>query len=272
MKNLVSTDWLADHFQDPDLVILDASPKSNAAGLVAPFATLQILGARIFDIKGDFSDLESSLPNMMPSPSQFESECQKLGISRSSRIVVYDNLGVYSSPRVWWMFKVMGHENVAVLDGGFPAWKEAGLPSEAIQKNDVTHGDFRSNFQASFVKNMSQVSNNKDGLVIDARSKARFDGTVAEAREHLKSGRIPGSLSLPFLDLLKDGYFISEQEIREKFSVLEVEDRPLIFSCGSGLTACVLILAARLVSDNPLSVYDGSWSEWGQRDDAFIEI
>ncbi len=271
MKNLVSIGWLREHYQDPDLMVLDASTKSNAVGLVVRFEDLQIEGARAFDFKSRFSNSESSLPNMMPTAAVFQAECQKLGIGKNSRIVVYDNLGIYSSPRVWWMFKTMGHENVAVLDGGLPAWKKADLPCEAIQENSYERGDFEANFQSDLIKSISQISEQKNALLIDARSKARFDGVVPEPRMGLKSGHIPGALNLPFLDVLEDGYFLSIEELSKKFDELGLGDQDLVFSCGSGVTACVLILAASLVSKRSLSLYDGSWSEWGQLEDAFIE-
>ncbi len=275
MKSIVSVTWLSENLNSSELIILDASLESNAENLVVPFPGIQIKGARYFDLKGVFSDADNDLPNMLPDPEIFASECRKLGINSSSKIVVYDNLGIYSSPRVWWMFKIMGHETIAVLDGGLPEWKNKGLSCGPIKHEGFDSGNFKSIFQKELVRNTSQLIDNiksESEIIIDARSKERFEGTVPEAREHLKSGHIPKSLSLPFLELLKDGKLLPKKDLIIILGELKLNDKPLVFTCGSGITACILLLASDQIG-YPVknSIYDGSWVEWGQLNDCLIE-
>jgi thiosulfate/3-mercaptopyruvate sulfurtransferase len=266
-RPLVSAAWLSQYSHDPKLIILNASLQDNKSGWVSDFAGIQIENARYFDLKNDFSDPESDLPNMLPSPADFEAACRRLGINRDSSIVVYDDLGVYSSPRVWWMFRAMGHRNVAVLDGGLPAWVAEGFEIEELQERAYAPGNFVAHFHPEQVKSMAFVAENMetaDALVIDARSAGRFQGTAPEPRKDLPSGHIPGSVNLPFEAVLEEGKFKSTAKLRTLFEELEIDDRPLIFSCGSGLTACITLLASELVNQNPTSVFDGSWTEWAQ--------
>ena len=273
-KPLVSVTWLHENFDNPDLIILDASPPNNKSNLVATFPGIQIKGARFFDMKNSFSDLENPIPNMLPSPEQFEEACRKLGINKNSKIIVYDNLGIYTSPRVWWMFRAMGHHEIAVLDGGLSAWKNAGYDCETSTKTAHSPGNFEATYQPALVKgveNVLQNINKEKALVIDARSTGRFHGTAPEPRTNLKGGHIPKSLNLPFGQVLKEGHFLPKDELEKAFQSLNLDDRPLVFTCGSGITACVIMLASELVLDNPKAVYDGSWSEWGLLEDEFIE-
>lgn len=275
MNPVVQITWLREHLNDPELVILDASPGSNVSGLLPEYTEVQIPGARQFDLKKNFSNKAHKMPNMLPSPEQFETECQKLGINTRSSIVIYDNLGVYMSPRVWWMFRAMGHENVTVLDGGLSAWIEAGLPTEPISQKAYKPGDFKANFDSHRVKTAEQIMENiktQQALVLDARSKGRFNGTSPEPRAELRSGHIPGSLNLPFKEVLDNGYFKSKAELSNIFINLAKTQQPLIFSCGSGITACIIMLAAELVLDNDKAVYDGSWTEWGQLDGYPVDV
>jgi thiosulfate/3-mercaptopyruvate sulfurtransferase len=260
---IVSTAWLQDHLNDPELIILDARLDQNQSGLENQKPDLQIKGARLFDIKNNFSDTSNPLPNTFPTPEQFTSECQKLGINKNNTIVVYDTLGIYSSPRAWWMFKAMGHSNVFVLDGGLPEWIKEGYSTENRQETPHRVGDFEANLQPEFIKNKEQILENiktKEAVLMDARSKDRFYATHEEPRVGLRSGHIPGSINVPYTELQKDGKYKSAEELT---AILKLNDQPLLFTCGSGITACIVLLACELISDNPKAIYDGSWTEWG---------
>lgn len=265
---LVTVKWLAEHIDMPDLVLLDASPESNVSNLIATYPGIQIKGARIFNIKEVFSDKENSLPNMLPTPNVFEIECKKLGINATSTIIVYDNLGIYTSPRVWWMFKIMGHDTVAVLDGGLTEWKNNNFNCEPIKQPKVRLGNFKALFRSKFVRNSKQVLKNTTSqteIVIDARTLERYKGIVPETRENLESGHIPVSLNLPFLKLLSEGKLLPKDKLQQLFDALHINNKALIFTCGSGITACILNLASEIINPNiPTSIYDGSWTEWGQ--------
>ena len=266
---LVNSDWLHQNFDDPDVIILDASTATNMAGLTVKHEGLQILGAMTFDLKGVFSDKDSTLPNMMPSPQAFTHSCQALGINSSSKLVIYDNLGLYASPRAWCMFRTLGHKNVAVLDGGLNAWISDGGETEALTKRPYAKGDFVAKFDDRKIKNSAQILDNitaKTFRVIDARSSGRFNAEVPEPRPTTRSGRIPNSYNLPHAKLSQYGKFLPLEELRTLFEKTNLGDGPLVFSCGSGMTACIDILGASLVLKNELALYDGSWSEWGKID------
>jgi len=266
---LVNADWLRRNLDDPELIILDASPESNMANMTIDHPGKRISGARSFDLKGAFADKESPLPNMLPSPENFTQACQALGLNSTSKIVIYDNLDIYSAPRAWWMFRTMGHERVAVLDGGLNDWVASGGPTEPIAKQSFALGDFVAKYDGGKIKTAAQVLENigsKNFTVVDARSSGRFNAVVPEPRPTSRSGRIPGSCNLPFADLCKDGKFLPKDELKARFDKLNLGDGPLVFSCGSGMTACVDLLGAALVLDNELALYDGSWSEWGAAD------
>ncbi len=267
MNPLVSVSWLSQNLNAPNLVVLNVSLESNIANIKVEFPGIQIKGARYFDLKRNFSDLESRLPNTLPNPKYFSLACRNLGINNNSTIVVYDNIGIYASPRVWWMFKSMGHKNIAVLDGGLPLWKNKNYPTESIQNRVLPEGDFKAKFNPNLLKKAFKIIENitsKEAILVDARSNGRFFGLIPETRKNLKSGHIPNAINLPFLDVLKDGKFISTNEISDIFKKLKIDKRPKIFTCGSGLTACILILASTLISEDNHFLYDGSWSEWGQ--------
>jgi|TARA_B110000467_G_C18205514_1_gene414311 thiosulfate/3-mercaptopyruvate sulfurtransferase len=267
LNPLVSVSWLSQNLNAPNLVVLDVSLESNIANIKVEFPGIQIKGARYFDLKRNFSDLESRLPNTLPNPKYFSLACRNLGINNNSTIVVYDNIGIYASPRVWWMFKSMGHKNIAVLDGGLPLWKNKNYPTESIQNRVLPEGDFKAKFNPNLLKKAFKIIENitsKEAILVDARSNGRFFGLIPETRKNLKSGHIPNAINLPFLDVLKDGKFISTNEISDIFKKLKIDKRPKIFTCGSGLTACILILASTLISEDNHFLYDGSWSEWGQ--------
>lgn len=270
---LVSVDWLAARRDAPELVLLDASVPP-----IVPFARTRLpdalLGstlplARRFDYDQDICDPLATLPHMMPSAAQFTEAVRRLGISRNSAIVVYDDVGVYASPRAWWMFRAMGHDNIAVLDGGLPAWWQAGLPLSPTWETTVELGDFTAEPQrAGFCDALEVLSHLQDPAtrILDARSPGRFAGRDPEPRPGLRRGHIPGSSNLPFLAVLDDIRLKPAAELQALFAERVKPEQSLIFSCGSGLTACILALAAAVAGHDPvrLSVYDGSWSEWGQ--------
>lgn len=264
-KQLVSVGWLAEHLDDTDLVILDASlpkPKSNPAN--NPLSSLQIPKTRFFDINGSFSDTSSDLPHMMPTPAHFQEHAQKLGVNQNSRIVVYDNIGVYSSPRARWMFKSMGHEHVAVLDGGLPEWVKE-FPTESKQENEYPAGNFTAKFNSNYFKKATEVLaaiSDDTTTIVDARSAGRFQGTEPEPRAGLRGGHIPNSKNVPFPEMIDGNQMKSNEELKSVFEN-KVQSEQIIFSCGSGLTACIIALGAEIAGYGNLSVYDGSWSEWG---------
>lgn len=265
-KPLVTSQWLFENLNHPDLIILDASQKSITSNKTVD-NNQRIKGARYFDLKNNFSDKSADLPNTFPNTLQFESESQKLGIDDTSLIVVYDNLGIYSSPRVWWMLKSMGHKNVAVLNGGLPDWIKNSFPTEEVQPEKYDLGSFKAQFDSTRVKDYNYIKanlNNKSSLVIDARSCSRFNGTAPEPREGLKSGSIPNAANIPFGEVLQNGMFRPVKELKVIFSKINPENKELIYSCGSGLTACIILLAGELILPNKTSVYDGSWTEWAQ--------
>ena len=266
MQNiLVSADWLKEHLDKPEIVILDARLRYDATD--SDMEDIRVKGARIFDLENEFSDKNSPFPNMLPSSAQFEISCRKLGINKSSKIVVYDHFGIYISPRVWWMFKVMGHDNVSVLIGGFPEWDSKGYVSEKGIRKKVGIGNFKAHFNPELVVDYEQIKYNieeKKALVIDVRSSDRFLGLVPEPRKELRRGNIPNSINMPYETVLKDGKYKSENELKEIFSDLNKEGRPLVFSCGSGVTACIVLLASEMTLGNTKKVYDGSWTEYAQ--------
>jgi thiosulfate/3-mercaptopyruvate sulfurtransferase len=251
--NIISVEWLK--FQR-DVIIFDASLKPSAS---------YIPGAIVFDFDKEICDQNSTLPHMMPSMELFQEEVQKLGVNQDSFIVVYDNEGIFSSARVWWMFRSMGHEKVAILDGGLPEWIAAGLPTEAEPSKSKQKGNFKAVDLRLFcqVEEVERALESSQVQVIDARSKGRFAGTENEPRPGLRSGHMPGSINLPFKDLLNGYKMKGVDELRSIFQERIPNQTPLIFSCGSGVTACIVCLAAELIGLKNLKVYDGSWSEWG---------
>jgi len=267
LNPVVSVKWLFENIENPNLVILDASPRENKSNLIPEFTGIQIKGARKFDMENVFLDKENSIPNMIPNERIFEEECQKLGINNDSLIIVYDNLGVYTSPRVWWMFKVMGHSKIAVLDGGLSAWKNENLQTEPIQKKEIFSGNFTAKYHTDMVVDANILLENiesKKFQVIDARSEERFNGITPEPRANMLSGHIPNSVNLPFEEVLNNGKMKPKEELTKIFNKINIENQSLAFTCGSGITACIILLASELISENKKVLYDGSWAEWGQ--------
>ncbi len=267
-KTLVSTDWLAAHLKDPDLRILDGSwylPAQNRDAK-AEYDAAHIPGARFFDID-DISDHRSDLPHMAPPVEKFMSRLRAMGVGDGHQVVVYDGAGLMSAARVWWLFRLMGQENVAVLDGGLPKWQAEGREVEDLPPV-IRDRHMTVRVQNHLVRDVTQVSaaaKLADHEIIDARSAPRFEGTEAEPREGLRSGHIPGSRNVPFGQLLnKNGTMKSPEDCRAVFEAAGVDlSKPAITSCGSGVTAAILSLALERMGKKDHSLYDGSWAEWG---------
>src|SRR5690606_34517257 len=261
----VSVVWLSNHFGADNLIILDCSI-NEVTNPSSDVSEVQIPNARFFDLKTAFSDTTAPFPTTVPSKEQFAKEAQKLGIHKDSAIVVYDDKGIYSSARVWWLFKAMGHDNVSVLNGGLPEWIKMGYKTEVKIEEKLKKGNFEAKYNRElivFFDYVKEASDKKSHLIIDARSEARFKSLEPEPRAGLRMGTIPNSINLPYEDLFNENLLISKQAIESKFQKLAKKDEDIIFSCGSGITACVLALGAELSGYKNISVYDGSWTEWG---------
>lgn len=267
-KMLVSTEWLAKHLKDPDLRVLDASWYLPDAGrdAKAEYDAAHIPGARFFDID-EISDARSDLPHMAPPIEKFMSRMRAMGVGDGHQVVVYDGAGLFSAARVWWLFKLMGQTNVAVLDGGLPKWISEGNATEDMPPIPRDrHMTVR--FQNQLVRDVTQVAHASklgDPQIVDARAAARFRGDAPEPREGLRAGHIPKSRNVPYTTLLNDDRTMkSVDDIRAVFETAGVDlSKPIITSCGSGVTAAVLALALERLGHANWSLYDGSWSEWG---------
>lgn len=267
MRTIVSSEWLHQNLANPNLIILDASLKSSATGQEFEKFENTIPKSRQFDLKNVFLDKGSLYPNTIAKPEIFELECRKLGICNDSEIVVFDHNGIYSSPRVWWLFKVMGHHKVSVLDGGLPSWITNGFQTEKEHLKSFDIGDFTVQFDQTLVVDFEQVYENtvkKKFTIVDARSKSRFNGTGKEPRQHLKSGRIENSVNIPYQEVLRKGKFKSQSQLRNVFKEKCHNEKELVFSCGSGMTACIVMLAFQIGYGDSLKLYDGSWTEWAE--------
>lgn len=271
-RTLVSTGWLAAHLRDPDLRILDASWYLPDMGrdAAAEYRAAHIPGARFFDLDA-MSDHRSSLPHMAAPTEKFISRMRAMGVGDGHQVVVYDGMGLFSAARVWWNFRLMGKQDVAVLDGGFPKWKAEGREVEDLPPV-VRDRHMTVQRQAGLVKDVTQVAQAaKLGLaeIIDARAAPRFRGEVPEPRPGLRAGHIPGSKNLPFTTLLNpDGTMKSGDALRAAFAAAGVDlAKPAITTCGSGVTAAILSLALERLGHRNHALYDGSWAEWGMYDD-----
>lgn len=272
---LVSTAWLAEHLDAPDVRIIDASwflPGSDRDPK-AEYALAHIPGAVFFDID-DIVDETSDLPHMLPSAVKFASRMRKLGIGDGARLVIYDSQGLFSAPRVWWTFRAMGHEDVAVLDGGLPKWIAEGRPVEdGAPPPRERH--FTSRYSNDLVRDKNQVrralSSGKEQLV-DARPAARFTGEAPEPRPGLRSGHMPGALNVPASSVIApDGTMKPADQLQAVFEAAGVDlARPIITTCGSGITASILALALARLGRERTPVYDGSWAEWGREGDTEV--
>lgn len=265
---LVSTDWLAAHMRDPDLRIIDASwyLPGDDRDPKAEYDAAHIPGARFFNID-DISDARSSLPHMAPSPEKFMSRMRAMGVGDGHQVVVYDTDGIFSAPRVWWLFRLMGQMNIAVLDGGLKKWIAEGREVEDLPPV-IRDRHMMVRFQNQMVKDVTQVAAAaKLGAyqIVDARAASRFAGADPEPREGLRAGHIPGSVNVPFKTLLNDDNTLKDETGLKEAIVAGGVDlkRPVITSCGSGITACILALAFERIGKTDHAVYDGSWAEWG---------
>jgi thiosulfate/3-mercaptopyruvate sulfurtransferase len=266
LQPVVPVEWLFKNLQHPDLIILDASLAKTMSNTSQSAESLKIPNSIFFDIENVFSDHQNALPHMMLSEAAFTYEAQQLGIEKNSTIIVYDTIGVYSAPRAWWMLRTMGHENVHVLNGGLPAWKKAGYPCDSSYKQPTSKGNFTAACQPGFIVSQTEVAHaleNHDHIVIDARSPGRFAGKAPEPRAGLRGGHMPGAFNIYFEELLNNDLLLDKPALEKIFEKIGPKDQPIIFSCGSGITACITALGAAVAGYNNLSVYDGSWCEWG---------
>lgn len=268
-RTLVSTQWLAAHLRDPDLRVLDGSWYLPDSGRdpKAEYDAAHIPGARFFDID-EIADGRSDLPHMAPPPEKFISRMRAMGVGDGHQVVVYDGAGLQSAARVWWLFRLMGHTDVAVLDGGLPKWQAEGrevedLPPVVRDRHMIVRVQ---NHLVRDVTQVSQAAKLEDAQIVDARSAARFRGDAPEPRAGLRSGHIPGARNVPFDALLtEDGTMKDTAALHGVFEAAGVDlARPIITTCGSGVTACILALAFERLGKSDWSVYDGSWAEWGQ--------
>jgi thiosulfate/3-mercaptopyruvate sulfurtransferase len=273
---LVSTAWLAEHLAAPDVKMADATWFLPTLGRDArqEYALAHIPGAVFFDID-EVAEAASPLPHMLPGPVKFSSRVRRLGLGDGTRIVIYDNNRYSASARAWWMFRLFGHPDVAVLNGGLAKWRGEGRP---VTDEPVTPkaAHFTARQNNLLVRDLEQMRANllsHREQVVDARSRGRFAGTEPEPRQGLRGGHIPGSLSLPHLELMgADGTLLPEDQLRARFAAAGIDlERPIVTTCGSGVTAGTVALALCQLGREDVAVYDGSWSEWGARNDTPVE-
>lgn len=267
MEALVSPLWVANNLDSSNIIILDASLKKSA-NKTREVKGLVIQGAVYFDLDATFSEPGSTLPHTFPSELSIPSLLSGIGITPDSTVVVYDRQGIYSAPRVWWMLRVMGIAKTYILDGGLPAWLDAGLEvseNYAMSRvKSVCEFDIKPEHMVDKITVLNNIAVPRFTLV-DARPSVRFSGQQAEPRAGLRRGHIPGSINIPFSEVLHNGRYKSRESLTEIFSRNGLTDKDdLVFSCGSGVTACIVLLAAYLADFENLRIYDGSWAEWGQ--------
>jgi len=266
---VVSTEWLAERLDAPDIAIIDASWHLPTAkrDAKAEFQAARIPGAQFFDLD-DISDTATPLPHMLPSPEKFASRMRKLGIGDGKKVIAYDTAGLFSAARAWWMFRIFGHDDVAVLDGGFPKWKAEGREVDEDPPGKPQERHFSARFQSLMVRDKADVLGvikSGKSQIADARSPGRFTGAEPEPRPGVRSGHMPGAANVHYATLLnKDGTLKSPDEIAQVFAQAGIDvKKPVITSCGSGVTAAILTLGLTLIGAKEHALYDGSWSEWG---------
>lgn len=274
MPHFVSTDWLAEHLGDPDIVIVDGTWHLPTAGrdAAAEFEAGHIPGAVHFNIDA-MADTSSGLPHMLPDAPTFARMAGALGIASDKTIIVYDEHGLFSAPRVWWTLKVMGARDVKILEGGGPKWRAENRPLESGQANRAP-ATFEAKKNEDAITGFETVlaATRSGAQILDARPASRFSGAAPEPRPGLRAGHIPGSRNLPFTDLVADGKLKSQREIETIIAQAGIDPaQPVITSCGSGVTAALLALALDVIGASKVVLYDGSWAEWGAREDAPIE-
>ncbi len=277
MAPLVSTEWLAAELGRPDLVVFDATkylPNENRDGR-AEYRGAHVPGARYFDID-EIADPDTDLPHMVPSPSRFARLLGAMGVSNASRVVFYDQKGLASAARGWWLMGLFGHDAAAVLDGGLPKWVREGRPTEAGEPAPAAPASFRPDFRATRLRGIGDIMHNVDSggeLVLDARAAGRFAGTTPEPRPGMRAGHIPGSRNLPYTDLLgADQTLLPPAALRDRLARAGADgSKPVVTSCGTGVTAGILTLGLAVAGLPPGALYDGSWTEWGGRPDTPIE-
>ncbi|MCI4664087.1 MAG: 3-mercaptopyruvate sulfurtransferase [Neomegalonema sp.] len=267
-QTIVSADWLKDHLAAPDVRVVDASWHLPTAerNPRAEYEASHIPGAVFFDID-EISDDRSALPHMLPPLEKFMSRIRRLGLGDGHRIVVYDSVGIFSAPRVWWMFRYFGHRDVAVLDGGLPAWIEAGGAVEDLEPTPRER-HFTPSLRSMMLKDVTQVSGALkvgDSQIVDVRPADRFRGDAPEPRPGVRSGHMPGAINLPYKELLtENGRLKSAGALRVALADAGVDlKRPIVTSCGSGVSAAILNLALEVLGADDCALYDGSWAEWG---------
>ena len=275
-KTLVSTNWLADHLNDPDLRVLDASwylPGANR-NAKEEYENAHIPGARFFDID-DISDARSAMPHMVPPVEKFISRMRQMGVGDGHQVVVYDGSGLFSAARVWWLFRLMGKSDVAVLDGGFVKWQAEGREIEDLPPimRDRHITVTRQNHMVRDVTQVAAASKLMDHEILDARGAARFRGDEPEPRKGLRAGHIPNSKNVHYATLLNsDGTMKPPKKLQAVFDAQNVNlSKPIITTCGSGVTAAIINLALTRIGNDNHALYDGSWAEWGMYDDLKVE-